>query len=193
MLNARTYLECEDLVVYFDDLKAREMLTPLAELRTTATALHHRYSTQKAWFNATEGGASADEAGWLKGTPWPSETGDHEDDHPPASAQDNLQNPSGHESATHGGEKHTSTPDADESSSSGESEETTESDELPEVFEGDNALARSILLMNETMLARDAAQAVASGDVGRVWNDLKVRRSCNTISTELSLIILHTT
>ncbi|KAH9893369.1 hypothetical protein C8Q73DRAFT_828246 [Cubamyces lactineus] len=41
-------------------------------------------------------------------------------------------------------------------------------------FTGDRSLAQSILFIMDTMLSRDAAEAVAVGDVGRLWNDLKI-------------------
>ncbi|KAI9069580.1 hypothetical protein FKP32DRAFT_1540109, partial [Trametes sanguinea] len=41
-------------------------------------------------------------------------------------------------------------------------------------FEGDCTLAQSILFMMDTMLSRDAADAVAMGDVGRLWNNMKI-------------------
>ncbi|KAI0713539.1 hypothetical protein C8Q76DRAFT_796499 [Earliella scabrosa] len=52
--------------------------------------------------------------------------------------------------------------------------ESTTSNTEPSVFVGDNTLASSILFMRDAMLMRDSSQAVASGDVGRLWNNLKM-------------------
>ncbi|KAI9061993.1 hypothetical protein FKP32DRAFT_1604466 [Trametes sanguinea] len=41
-------------------------------------------------------------------------------------------------------------------------------------FSGDRTLAQVTLFMNDTVLSHDAAEAVAAGDVGRLWSDLKV-------------------
>ena len=41
-------------------------------------------------------------------------------------------------------------------------------------FLGDQVLARSIAFMRETMLAREMTLAIAEGDVGRVWEVIKV-------------------
>ena len=38
----------------------------------------------------------------------------------------------------------------------------------------DQSLAQSILFMRDTMVSHDASHAVASGDVGRLWEDMKV-------------------
>lgn len=41
-------------------------------------------------------------------------------------------------------------------------------------FLGDQVLARSIAFMRETMLARETTLAIAEGDVGRVWEVIKI-------------------
>ncbi|KAI1781904.1 hypothetical protein LXA43DRAFT_1069592 [Ganoderma leucocontextum] len=41
-------------------------------------------------------------------------------------------------------------------------------------FVGDRSLAQSIMFMADTMLSRDASHAVANGDIGRLWNDMKM-------------------
>lgn len=41
-------------------------------------------------------------------------------------------------------------------------------------FYGDQTLAKSIMFMYETMISRDAAYAVTEGDIGRVYECVKV-------------------
>ncbi|KAI0368163.1 hypothetical protein BV20DRAFT_948539, partial [Pilatotrama ljubarskyi] len=155
----RTHLDCDDLHAHFEILSLQNTLPTMAELRQAAATLHHRYSTQKAWFSANEGGSSAAEAGWKTGSPWRQDKSNATQEARP------LYQPSS------GGQSHSPGPDTESSAASSERGADSESSD---VFEGDTALARSILFMSETMLSRDASQAVASGDVGRLWNDLKI-------------------
>jgi hypothetical protein len=57
------------------------------------------------------------------------------------------------------------------------SKKAADKDKPAEEFKGDRALANSIALMRDAMIAREAAFAVAEGDVGRVWEVLKVRNT----------------
>jgi hypothetical protein len=41
-------------------------------------------------------------------------------------------------------------------------------------FQGDQVLSRSIAYMRETMLAREMTLAIAEGDVGRLWEVIKI-------------------
>ncbi|KAK7684253.1 hypothetical protein QCA50_012577 [Cerrena zonata] len=50
----------------------------------------------------------------------------------------------------------------------------TSSDNDDGIFQGDWALANSILLMRDGLLFLEACSAVASGDIGRVWEVLKI-------------------
>lgn len=45
-----------------------------------------------------------------------------------------------------------------------------------EEIDGDQTLARSALLMYEALVSREIAQAVAEGDIGRVYEAIKVGR-----------------
>lgn len=45
-----------------------------------------------------------------------------------------------------------------------------------EEIDGDQMLARSALLMYEALVSREIAQAVAEGDIGRVYKAIKVGR-----------------
>ncbi|KAI0363120.1 hypothetical protein BV20DRAFT_984001, partial [Pilatotrama ljubarskyi] len=180
-LLASTHLDCDDLNVHFENLRLQDSLPAMAELREAAAALHHRYSTQKAWFSATEGGTSAAEAGWKIGSPWR-----QDESHVAQMADSPTQVPRVDSSGIFEHDKHGTdsppphrdeaspphSPACDTESSASSGEHGVESDNS-DMFEGDAALARSILFMSDTMLSRDASQAVASGDVGRLWNDLK--------------------
>ncbi|PIL27740.1 hypothetical protein GSI_10893 [Ganoderma sinense ZZ0214-1] len=61
-----------------------------------------------------------------------------------------------------------------EDSSSDSAESSDSEEEAPTPFRGDHSLARSISFMSDAVLVRDLSQAVAAGDIGRVWNDMKI-------------------
>lgn len=104
-----------------------------------------------------EGGDAAAEMGWKAGTPW----GQEKSENAPATTTGSpFQNSDASTAArTASAGKRTAASRAQDS----------------KPFSGDRTLAQSILFMNDAMLSRDASQAVAMGDVGRLWNDLKVR------------------
>ena len=56
----------------------------------------------------------------------------------------------------------------------GKGKASTASDIPPEPYRGDKTLANSIMLMRDSILAREYAQAVAEGDPGRVYEAMKV-------------------
>ncbi|OSD03124.1 hypothetical protein PYCCODRAFT_1366450, partial [Trametes coccinea BRFM310] len=131
----RVYYGCDDLAEYFSILDSGDRLPSLSDLRSAAQTLHERYSSQRAWFDAMEGGSAACDAGW------------------PISGEGAR--PS-------------------ESASAAEDSKESERISAKAAFKGDRTLAQSILFMNDAMLMRDASEAVAAGDIGRVWNDLKI-------------------
>ncbi|OSC96922.1 hypothetical protein PYCCODRAFT_1335561, partial [Trametes coccinea BRFM310] len=130
----RVYYNVGDLFAHFEGLSARGELPELAELRSIAETLHSRYSCQRAWTDAMEGGDCAKLAGWSVGSSWKARDQD-------------ANRPVGRGGTV-------------------AAEDTT--------FGGDRTLAQSILFMMDTMLSRDAADAVAMGDVGRLWNNMKI-------------------
>jgi len=72
----------------------------------------------------------------------------------------------------------------DEGTGSPEKQEDTVSAEVEE-FDGDHTLMRSSLLMYEAIVSKEVAQAVAEGDVGRVYEGIKVCRQLNPVSAFL--------
>jgi len=54
-----------------------------------------------------------------------------------------------------------------------------------EQFDGDHTLMRSSLLMYEALVSKEVAQAVAEGDVGRVYEGIKV---CCQFGPNLSIL-----
>ncbi|KAI1792869.1 hypothetical protein LXA43DRAFT_886661 [Ganoderma leucocontextum] len=195
----RIHYGCEDLAEYFAGLAARGQLPTLNELRLTATTLHKRYSTQRAWADAMAGGEAADEAGWTEGTQWggdDSERSGHTEsggatqdvergatvgrsDDPEESVQRPAREAPVSDTIREDARR---APDADRGSgraprdasddSASDSSGSTETDEEP--FGGDRTLAQSILFMSDVILLRELSQAVAEGDIGRVWNAMKI-------------------
>ncbi|KAI9066783.1 hypothetical protein FKP32DRAFT_1565201 [Trametes sanguinea] len=146
----RVYYGCEDLTTYFESIAAQpasqRSMPLLDELRGVAQLLYERYSSQRAWFDAMEGGSAAEESGWSVGSRWGQS---HSESTPSSPINDaTLREPP----------------------------TTAASDSEPAVptFSGDRTLAQSILFMSDAMLARDISDAVAIGDIGRVWNDMKI-------------------
>jgi hypothetical protein len=50
-------------------------------------------------------------------------------------------------------------------------------EEPEEPFLGDRVLARSIVFMRDTLISREAAYAIAEGDVGRAYEVIKVQQN----------------
>ena len=59
------------------------------------------------------------------------------------------------------------------------------SENSPVCYEGDWPLANSILMMHDGILFLEVCQAVASGDIGRVWEVLKVREGSLSVTSLL--------
>ncbi|KAI1781902.1 hypothetical protein LXA43DRAFT_1105136 [Ganoderma leucocontextum] len=155
----------EDLFAHFEHLDERD-IPSLETLREHARTLHNRYSTQQAWVMAMQGGDAALDAGWVSGDPWTPVSDEQQVEQvaiiPPAAEEDKDTSP---RSAS-------STESESESSSSHASSGGGESE--AQAFSGDRTLAQSILFMRDAMVSRDTSHAVAVGDVGRMWEDLKM-------------------
>ncbi|KAL1945780.1 hypothetical protein VTO73DRAFT_1782 [Trametes versicolor] len=154
----RTYYDTDDIFGYFNGLKADDALPSIEELRKVARELHGRYSCQRAWYDAMDGGDAAAEAGWKAGSPWEQKKSEHTPANTTGSASQNT----------------TSTTRTTGSAGKRAAASESGAEDATPPFSGDRTLAQSILFMINAMLSRDAAQAVAMGDVGRLWNDLKV-------------------
>ncbi|PIL25940.1 hypothetical protein GSI_11694 [Ganoderma sinense ZZ0214-1] len=169
----------DDLFEHFEKLTEADIST-LDALRQHAHELHNQYSTQRAWVLAMQGGDAADRAGWVTGETW---------EPPVAHLELSKKQPSEQTVVSEGGgqsaaeqqdppmrrERSTSSEKSEDSSASSSSKagsSTGESEQGP--FCGDRSLAQSILFMCDTMVSRDASHAVVSGDVGRLWEDMKM-------------------
>ncbi|KAI0362305.1 hypothetical protein OH77DRAFT_1377558, partial [Trametes cingulata] len=157
----RLHYGADDLFRHFEALGERKQLPTLETLRSAAQTLHERYSSQRAWYDAMEGGEAAEQAGWPVGSPW--ETGLVVE--PVTGATQPCRADSDEPSAPP--VDPTSLPEPPPSSADSAAPSSA-------LFCGDRALAQSILFLMDAMLVRDISQAVAAGDVGRVWNDMKI-------------------
>ena len=57
---------------------------------------------------------------------------------------------------------------------------STAAAESAPLFQGDRSLAKSMIFMHETMVSREAAYAVAEGDIGRAYECVKVSLKYNS-------------
>ncbi|KAI0682739.1 hypothetical protein C8T65DRAFT_541512, partial [Cerioporus squamosus] len=150
----RIELECGDnLFMHFEKLVKEGRVPTLDDLRSHARQLHRKYSTQHAYLRAMKGGESAAAAGWKPGPAW----------EPPAPVTVPVVGRTAQSDPVDSSLENTESDDEAGSKADGEGSPPS----------GDRTLAQSILFMRDTMLSREAAQAVAGGDVGRMWNALK--------------------
>lgn len=171
-LGGRITFACDDLALHFANLQSSDNLPSIEELRRLARTLHRRYSTQRAWDAAVAGGDAAADMGWATGT-WTPPTSESSTSDQPPQPPPTVADPTDLGVTRGLGDGDDNASDAGSERSS-ESSVSTGSEESTSGFSGDRTLAQSILFMRDTMLLRDASQAVASGDVGRLWNDFRV-------------------
>lgn len=164
----------DDLFEHFEKLEEHNIPT-IQTLRRYAHELHDQYSTQRAWVLAMQGGSAADSAGWVKGKVWESGPMVQEEQHENIVAgfsEAGGQGVADEHATAQEREPHASSSSSEDASSpSSNAESSVGSDQG---VSGDQSLAQSILFMRDTMVSRDASHAVASGDVGRLWEDMKV-------------------
>jgi len=166
----RRYLKTDDLCTYFGNLNQVEFHTP-EDLFQKALALYDNYSTPKA-AAIFASGCQPNPSVVPIGEPWR----DEEDTEPkpvPAEVDHADAKPVGDGS------------DQDEGKDGPEEREGVVPVE-DEEFEGDHTLMRSSLLMYEALVSKEVAQAVAEGDVGRVYEGIKV---CRQLSPNLSILM----
>ena len=122
-----------------------------------------------------QGGSAADGAGWVKGKDWETGPTVQEEQHENIVAgfsEAGGQGVADEHATAQEREPHASSSSSEDASSpSSNAESSVGSDQG---VSGDQSLAQSILFMRDTMVSRDASHAVASGDVGRLWEDMKV-------------------
>lgn len=144
----RVYFDTDDLVKYFLLKKAEDALPTLADIRSIAQKLACQYATSQAYQQSLEDPVKLGE----RGVPFAV---------PPSAPLESLINEQERD-------KHRS------EQTDPEAEPQTDS----EAFKGDWALANSVLLMRDGLLFLEACSAVATGDIGRVWEVLKVSLFC---------------
>lgn len=180
--------------MHFETLEAQNRLPTIDELRMAARDLHKLYSSQSAYHDAMEGGDAAVNAGWTSGPSWGLDDDDDDRgrqwhgtgaseqvgaDHGPHSGDAILMAVAESPLAADGP---MTTTHSEESPATPTSVSSSDSATSAVMFCGDRTLAQSILFMSDAILLRDLSQAVAEGDIGRVWNSLKV---CHTAALTL--------
>ncbi|KAJ3817574.1 hypothetical protein F5880DRAFT_1492702 [Lentinula raphanica] len=162
----RLAFKTSDIFGYFEDLKKEEKLPTFEDLKSMARTLFNSYSSTRAHYYALrKAGASEETSSWASsvpvGTPWLGVADD------PSMEDIGV-------SFTK-----TSARSAHQEKSKPQKRSTQKDKEAEEVQNklrqtGDRVLANSIAFMRDALLSRECANAVASGDVGRVWEVLKV-------------------
>ncbi|KAJ3756736.1 hypothetical protein EV360DRAFT_47466 [Lentinula raphanica] len=156
-----------DLFGYFRELHEQDRLPTVEELKSIAQGLFMNYSTTAAYQHAMrDAGASEDTSPWTAsvpvGTPW-------------LGAEDPSMEDLG---LSFTGPTVRTRPEP--ATKSKEPKKQTRKDKEAEEERdehrrrGDRVLANSISFMRDALLSRECANAVASGDVGRVWEVIKV-------------------
>ncbi|KAF9645275.1 hypothetical protein BDM02DRAFT_3071707, partial [Thelephora ganbajun] len=155
----RLQFKTENLWTHFDDLHCRNEIPGFEGLFETAVALWNNYSSPGA-FTSFMMGHHLDNSIVPLGELWRKE----EDTDPEpvqsqaacSSAKDKEGGGSGEDEGRGGTKRKGPTPVEDEE------------------FRGDRTLARSASLMCEALVSKEVAQAVAEGDVGRVYEGIKM-------------------
>ncbi|THH27969.1 hypothetical protein EUX98_g6231 [Antrodiella citrinella] len=187
-----TYLDVNDLEVYFSRLSAMDKLPSLVDLRRIAGILYDRYSTTAAYEIALENQTAFKEHPcavppkpiFTAAPPAESSSDSEMDDlegvpdvmmnidDPDVILADNAMSGDSPMAAE------TVPPAEDDGGSSTSQSEPANSEDDPSAakvkFEGDWPLANSIILMRDGIWFMEVCRAVALGDIGRVWEVLKV-------------------
>lgn len=158
--SVRLQFKTEDLWTYFDDLCHQNKIPSFGELFDTAVALWVNYSNPSV-FTMFSTGRQPDTSIVPIGEPWRKEEDVDPEPAPGQAADDGTED--------EGGEQ----PGEDEGG--GESKGKCTVLVGGEEFQGDHVLARSASFMYEALVSKEVAQAVAEGDVGRVYEGIKVR------------------
>ena len=149
----------ENLWTYFHERYSRGDILTLEELYNMAVILWNNYSNPGA-FTKFVVGRQPDDSPVPIGEPW-REAEDPEPRPVPKQAAEN---------SAESKEQGVSTKDEG-------NKETKDEDTMPvegKEFLGDHTLARSAAFMHEALVSKEVAQAVAEGDVGRVYEGIKV-------------------
>ena len=149
------HLGTDDLFGHFKTLAAKGKLPEFEDLEVLARKLYRAYSTTRGIYHALHGTETKNE--WSDfvplGTPW---------------------NPSINQSST----RTAAAPTQSKSTKKNRSKKKKNSSGEPsttEPFKGDRTLAKSIALRRDLLWQREMAYATAEGDVGRLYEIMKVR------------------
>lgn len=144
-----------DLLKYFETIEAQGRQLSFDELFDKAKGVYKMYGTSGAFHRALGGRYTSAETRIPAGSPWV----------PPQKDKS---------SAGLGAEKQKGTTRKNAKRKEKEKEVVEEEEEDSEPFEGDQVLAQATRYIFDTSISREAVYAVADGDIGRVWECLKV-------------------
>ncbi|CAL1706858.1 unnamed protein product [Somion occarium] len=160
----RLYFGQQDIFEYFKKLSNEKKVPAFEDLEVAARKLHRAYSSVRGveYATASVEGTQGHQAAWHRtvplGSPWTPPTAF---DKSTCSNSDNTQQRTRSNSLQPRPLKRRRTED-----------EETETDDSP--FTGDRCLMQSIVFMRDALVSREFTYALAEGDVGRVYEALKI-------------------
>ncbi|KAJ3793040.1 hypothetical protein GGU11DRAFT_854030 [Lentinula aff. detonsa] len=161
----RLVFDTPDIFKYFQTLQSKNQIPPIEEFEKTARKLFRSYSSTRGMYNSIHHADLPKESSeWTNnvpmGTPWTGVT-----DIPTSDI--------GLTSIRSGASRKAKQPEKKKKKHT-KAQKQAEIEREENRKHGDHVLANSISFMRDTVLSRECANAVASGDVGRVWEVLKV-------------------
>lgn len=157
------HFETDDLVSYFRTREHSNSLPSLGELRSLAKKLYRQYCTTKAYQQALESPDLVHQR--TASVTVPRGTKSLPQNRPVAPKQ-------APHATTESRNSQEVIRDEDAEGSDGEEEEEIVTDEISNG--GDWGLANSIIMMRDGLLFTEVSHAISHGDIGRVWEVLKV-------------------
>lgn len=160
---ARLHFGCDNIFQHFESLSDSNKIPDIEVLEAAALKLHRTFSCTRAHYRALNDVSGTSE--WSRlvplGTPWAASVVDK------SSLIGNPNLPNSKPAPTLSKTKSATT--------SKKAKKAKEDAERLKSFRGDRVLANSICFMRDALISREMSQAVAEGDVGRVWEVMKVR------------------
>ncbi|RDB30543.1 hypothetical protein Hypma_007322 [Hypsizygus marmoreus] len=157
----RNHFECSNLFKYFENCATANKLPTFEELEAIALTLYRTFSTTRAHYRALDNKGGTSE--WAKNVPlgslWT----------PPPKDETSLFGPrpaSQPKPRTSKGKGNTHTAPKNDTKGNDAKEKPP--------FVGDRVLANSIAFMRDAIISREMSYAIAEGDVGRVYEVMKV-------------------
>jgi hypothetical protein len=169
----RISLGAEDLFAYFEARAAANELPTLETLEEIAKDLNRRYSSSRAYHRALHEQDPDEQYSVKVGSPWM----------PPAAEESsqNIISASASTKRRRAKKPNKNTPDSNNANDEtplltkqAKGKKKTAIVAPNSSFQGDRSLAKSIKFMHEAMISREAAYAVAEGDIGRAYECVKV-------------------